>query len=211
MRLLESLTMALTSESLKAAFRAVGTKMQVCADELNTLDGAVGDGDLGITMSRGTREVMEQIDSMPDDVGMAFTKAAQAFTKTSASTFGTLIAIGLMSAAKQTRGRTDVPWNEVSPMIGGAVEAMMARGKAHLGDKTVLDALDAIRAAVVDLDSPQAQIAAASQAVNETLDAFRDKPNKVGRARIFADRTIGLNDPGMMALRRVVDGLAGAE
>ena len=87
----------------------------------------------------------------------------------------------------------------------------MARGKAHLGDKTVLDALDAIRAAVAGLDDPKAQCAAASKAVDETLDAFRDKPNKVGRARIFADRTIGLNDPGMMALRRVVDGLTGAE
>ena len=92
--------MAMTSESLKAVFRAVGAAMQACADELNSLDGTVGDGDLGITMSRGTREVMEQIDSMPDDVGMALLKAAQAFTKTSASTFGTLIAIGLMSAAK---------------------------------------------------------------------------------------------------------------
>ncbi len=201
--------MSLTTTTLKAAFAKIAAKMDACAEELNALDGAVGDGDLGITMSRGAREVMEQIDSLPDDLGMAFMKTAQAFTKTSGSTFGTLIATGLMAAAKATKGRTEAPWTETPALLSAAVEAMMARGKASLGDKTVLDGLDAARAAIEGHSEPTEQVAAALKAIDATLDAFRDKPNKVGRARIFADKTIGLNDPGMMALKRVIEGLQG--
>ena len=201
--------MSLTTTTLKAAFAKIAAKMEECAEELNALDGAVGDGDLGITMSRGAREVMEQIDTLPEDLGMAFMKTAQAFTKTSGSTFGTLIATGLMAAAKATKGRTEAPWTETPALLSAAVEAMMARGKASLGDKTVLDGLDAARSAIEGQPEPGEQVSAALKAVDATLDAFRDKPNKVGRARIFADKTIGLNDPGMMALKRVIEGLQG--
>jgi len=48
---------------------------------------------------------------------------------------------------------------------------------------------------------------AARRGVDEALDAFRDKPNQIGRARIFAERTIGLDDPGMFALKVMVDAL----
>jgi dihydroxyacetone kinase-like protein len=47
----------------------------------------------------------------------------------------------------------------------------------------------------------------ASDAARAALDAFRDKPNRIGRARMFADKTIGMDDPGMVALLRMVDAL----
>ncbi len=199
--------MALTTATLRSAWSRVAAAMEASMEELNTRDGAVGDGDLGITMSRGARDVMEQAADLPDDVGLALLKTAQAFTKTSGSTFGTLIATGLMAAAKSTKGRTEVPWGEMSALLEAAQTAMMKRGKAQLGDKTVIDGLDAIRAAVAGLDDPGSQVSAASDALDGALEAFRDRPNKVGRARIWADKTIGLDDPGMIALRRIVDAL----
>jgi dihydroxyacetone kinase-like protein len=199
--------MALDIQALKAAFTRISAKMDACAEELNTLDGKIGDGDLGITMSRGAREVVEQIGTLPDDLGMAFMKTAQAFTKTSGSTFGTLIATGLMAAAKAAKGRTEVPWSEVPALLGGAIDAMQARGKAEFGDKTVLDAMAAARDAMAGKQQPAEQLTAAKAAVDVALADFRNKPNKVGRARIFADKTIGLDDPGMVAFRRMLDGL----
>jgi phosphoenolpyruvate---glycerone phosphotransferase subunit DhaL len=44
--------------------------------------------------------------------------------------------------------------------------------------------------------------------VDRTLNEFREKPAKVGRARIFGERTIGMDDPGMVALRVMVNALA---
>jgi dihydroxyacetone kinase-like protein len=78
---------------------------------------------------------------------------------------------------------------------------MQARGKAELGDKTVLDALAAIEKAATGRDDPAAQLAAARQGVDEAIEAFRGQPNKVGRARVYAERTIGIDDPGMVAMR----------
>ena len=199
--------MALTTESLKAGLTRIAAAMEEAADELNTADGKLGDGDLGVTMVRGGRLVMEALPDLPEDVGMALMKCAQAFTKTSGSSYGTLLATGLMSAAKATKGRTEVPWSEAEALLGGALEAMMLRGKASLGDKTVLDTIDAARSEIAGLDDPAAIVAAADKGAARALDRFRDQPNKVGRARIFGDKSIGLDDPGMLAFKRVLEAL----
>ena len=200
----------LTTEALKGGLGRIAAHMERVAEELNTVDGKLGDGDLGVTMVRGSREVVATLDVLPDDVGMALMKVAQAFTKTSGSSYGTLLATGLLSGAKACKGRADIPWAELSDLLGGALEAMRTRGKAGLGDKTVLDALEAARAATRGLAEPGALLTAADRAVQETLDRYRDEPAKVGRARIFGDKSIGLDDPGMVAFKRVLEGLAAA-
>ena len=47
------------------------------------------------------------------------------------------------------------------------------------------------------------------RATDQALDRFRDQPNKLGRARMFGEKSIGLDDPGMLAFRRLLDGLTG--
>lgn len=199
--------MALDTPTLRHGLALIAAKMEASADELNTVDGALGDGDLGVTMTRGMREIMKVAGDLPDDVGMALFGCAQAFTRISGSSFGTLLATGLMSAAKTCRGRAEVPWSEMSWLLDGAVQAMSARGKAELGQKTVLDPLDAAAKAAADQSDGPAVLAAIDRAIDETMDAFRDQQAQVGRARIFAEKSVGLDDPGMVALRRVVDGL----
>ena len=199
--------MALDTPTLRRGLALIAAKMEASADELNTVDGALGDGDLGVTMTRGMREIMKVAGDLPEDVGMALFGCAQAFTRISGSSFGTLLATGLMSAAKACRGRTEVPWSEMSGLLQGAVQAMSARGKAELGQKTVLDPLDAAAKAAADQSDGPAVLAAIDRAIDETMDSYRDQQAQVGRARIFGEKSVGLDDPGMVALRRVVDGL----
>ncbi len=198
----------LTVGALREGLTRVAAHMESVAPELNEADGRLGDGDLGVTMVRGGREVAAALPGLPEDVGLALMQVAQAFTRISGSTFGTLLAIGLMSAARATRGRTEVPWTEVPALLGGAGAAMMARSKGGLGDKTVLDAIEAARAAMDGLAEPQAMLAAARAAVARCLDEFRDRPARQGRARIFAERSVGLDDPGMLAFRAMLEALA---
>ena len=127
---------------MAAGLARIASHMQTVADELNAIDGQLGDGDLGVTLVRGARDVMAVLPDLPDDVGLALMKVAQALTKTSGSSFGTLLATGLMSGAKACRGRPRIEWSEISSLLAGAIEAMKARGGAKLGDKTVLDALE---------------------------------------------------------------------
>jgi dihydroxyacetone kinase-like protein len=193
--------MTLDRAALVAAIDRIAAAMERDFDRLNTADGALGDGDLGVTMTRGMRAICEMKDSLPDDVGMALFQCAQAFTKSSGSSYGTLMATGLMSAAKALRGHTHIDPAEISGLIAGARDKMQERGKAELGGKTVLDSLDYLSRALAEAED-KAQ--AASDAVDQALDAFRDKPATVGRARIFGDKSIGMDDPGMLAMQSVV-------
>ncbi len=199
--------MALTTETLRNAGSRLADAAGTLAPELNTLDGQIGDGDLGVTLQLATSAMAEVLPKLPDDVGLAFMQCAQAVTRAASSSFGTLLATALMSAAKATKGRTEVPWTDIPTLLAGAIASIKQRGKAELGDKTVLDALEAARLATDGLDDPAAQLAAADAAIGAALDAFRGQRNKVGRARIWAERTIGLDDPGMVAMKRIVESL----
>ena len=200
---------ALTRDSLVAGLGRIATAMVACADQLNSADARFGDGDLGVTMHRGTSSVVEILPELSADVGQALVQCARAFTRVSGSSFGTLLATGLMSAAKICKGRNSVPWAEFNELLGAALTAMMARGKGALGDKTVLDALDAVCQSSAGVDDPQRLLAVSREAVREALDRYRQQPAKIGRARMFGDQTIGFDDPGMLALRDMLEALAG--
>jgi len=179
--------------------------LESSAEELNGLDAQLGDGDLGVTMVRGSRQLLEIREELPDDWGMALLKCAQAFTKTSGSSYGTILATGLMAMAKQKKGQAEMDATEWAGLLKLALEAMQQRGKAELGQKTVLDPLSA---AQKKLDSaPEASLPDLIEVVQQTIDDFRDKPCQIGRARIFQDKSIGLDDPGMVAFKRLLEGL----
>jgi dihydroxyacetone kinase-like protein len=197
-------------EALKRAIAALAPAMEDAASELNAADGKLGDGDLGVTMQRGMRLVSETVDTLPEDLGRALMSCAQAFTKSSGSSYGTLLATGLMAMAKVLKGRDTAEGGEISGLVAAARDAMAARGKSETGAKTVLDSLEAISDATAGLDEAGEIAAAAMQASARALDAFRDQPARIGRARIFAERSVGLDDPGMLAMDRIVRALADA-
>ena len=179
--------------------------LESCADELNGLDAQLGDGDLGVTMVRGSRQLLEIREELPDDWGMALLKCAQAFTKTSGSSYGTILATGLMAMAKQKKGQAEVDSTEWAGLLKLALEAMQQRGKAELGQKTVLDPLAAAQKKLEK--APETSLSDLIEVVQQTIDDFREKPCQIGRARIFQDKSIGLDDPGMVAFKRLLEGL----
>lgn len=200
--------MTIDREALIPAIERLKAAMDREGDRLNAADGALGDGDLGVTMIRGMALVAEAAPELPDDLGQALLRCAQAFTKSSGSSYGTLLATGLMAMAKATKGRTEIAVADLSPLVAAARDAMIARGKAELGGKTVLDSLDAVTRALDGASDPAAAAAAAREAASAALDDFRDRPATVGRARIFAERSRGMDDPGMLAMALIVDALA---
>lgn len=201
--------MSLDREALRAGIARLRAAMEAEADRLNAADGALGDGDLGVTMRRGMELVAEAAPDLPEDMGQALGRCAQAFTKSSGSSYGTLMATGLMAMAKAIRGRTSVEVSDLSGLVAAARDAMIARGKASLGGKTVLDSLDAVARALDGVSAPAEAAEVAPRAARQALDAFRDHPATVGRARIFAERSRGMDDPGMLAMALVVEALAG--
>jgi len=200
--------MTIDRDVLVAALDRIAAAMERDFDALNAADGALGDGDLGVTMTRGMRAIIAMRNDLSDDVGMALFQCAQAFTKSSGSSYGTLMATGLMSAARTLRGRTGIDPEAIPALVADARDAMRDRGKAELGGKTVLDSLDHIARATAGADD---KAAAALGAVDAALDAFRDTQATVGRARIFGEKSVGMDDPGMLAMRSMVRAAVGEE
>ena len=198
----------ITTDSIKTAATKIAQLMEESAEELNAADGLLGDGDLGITMVRGFREIIEVRDSLPDDVGMALFQCAKAFTKSSGSSYGTLLATGLMSVAKKKKGQQEIQVEEISALLNDALDAMKQRGKAELGDKTVLDVIAASSQAAKDQSDGSSVLKAINDAVTSTIDEFRSRQSKIGRARIFSEKSIGLDDPGMLAFRKMLEALS---
>jgi dihydroxyacetone kinase-like protein len=200
--------MALTTDTLRFAIERINVALETEAPRLTELDGKLGDGDLGITLDKAFRAMAEIESDLPDELGPAFGKCAVAVNKASSSSFGTLMATALMASGKFAGQETAVPWDKLSAMLTAVLEALIKRGGAKLGDKTVLDTVEAALSATAGLSDPDEMLSAARAKVGEALAAFRDKPNQIGRARVYAERSIGLDDPGMAAFAVMLDAIA---
>ena len=199
--------MGFTVNNLISSIRHLAPYLQEKADMLNSADAQLGDGDIGVSLVRGVETLTKEINELPEDLGMALLKCAQSFTKISGSSYGTLLATGLMAAAKNCKGKKEIPWQDIENLLTGALEAMIQRGKGALGQKTVLDAIDAARVAVSGLSSGAQIYNKILVAVEDVIVEFRNKPALQGRARMFGQRSIGLDDPGMLAFKTIVEGL----
>jgi hypothetical protein len=102
-----------TSKILGESFGRIATGLESASDQLNAIDAKIGDGDLGVTLTRCGRGVREVIAQFPEDIGMALMMCVQAITKISGASFATLLATALLSVAKVTKGRKEVPWNDI--------------------------------------------------------------------------------------------------
>jgi phosphoenolpyruvate---glycerone phosphotransferase subunit DhaL len=195
----------ITIVDVRDAISRIQQQVQQTAEDLCARDGQLGDGDLGITLEKAFNRLAEIAPTLPDDLGKAFAAAAAAISRVSSSSFGTLLATGLLAAAKQTIGKTELPSTAVPDLLRTACQKMSERGSASLGDKTVLDTVDAA-ARALDFH-PEDSVGAVITAVDETLSLYRDRECKIGRARIFSERSVGLDDPGMVAFRVMVGAL----
>ena len=169
-------------------------------DEFNSADGKIGDGDLGVSILHGLEEVNNNIDKFDEDLGSNFMLCSQAFVKKSGSSFGTLIAFSFMNISKNLKGKTECNHDDIIFIFETALKTILERGKTNLGDKTIADSLDLI---VKELKSNQDYSNVFKSATKQALEDFKGRKIKIGRARMFEDKTKDLDDPGMFALNRL--------
>lgn len=177
-------------------------------DELRALDSAVGDGDLGITVSRSAEAARKAIAALPPAAAPSEIIRTLATTIASAnpSSFSALVATGLLAAARSVAGIDSLGVSDVVTMAQQAVPAIAKRGKADVGDKTMLDAIvpsvDALETNPTD-GALDAMIIAARRGIDETAGGVSRK----GRAAWLGERSIGHADPGATAYLRFLEAL----
>ena len=190
----------LNKEVLTNIFKKLLEEAKNSYDDFNSADGKIGDGDLGVTILHGLEEVNNSISKFSDDMGANFMLCSQAFVKKSGSSFGTLIAFSFINISKILKGKTECSHDDILNILETALKTILARGKTNLGDKTIADSLDLI---IKNLKNNQNYSEVIKLSTKQALEDFKGKKIKIGRARMFEDKTKVLDDPGMFALNRL--------
>jgi len=175
-------------------------------NDFNEADGKIGDGDLGITIQNGLQEIVNNKDNFTDDLGHNFIICSQAFVKKSGSSFGTLVAFCLMNISKSLKGKKFLTHSNLIEIFEICIVTIKDRGKANLGDKTILDTLDEILNRIKETKVNVKYNEIFKTATKEALNNFKGKKILIGRARMFDEKTKDFDDPGMLALSKLVEG-----
>jgi dihydroxyacetone kinase len=198
-------TSATPDTPLVRAIEAICSALISAESELTRLDQAVGDGDLGISLSRGARAVRQEINRYPlaDTVGTLRALSAT-LRRALGGTSGPLYAIMLMRAAAAFENATaSTRLSAWSQALQAGCNGIAEIGGATEGDCTMLDALlpaaRALAQTAPDADihrSLQLALAAAKAGCESTADVVA----KRGRSSYLGDRALGHVDPGALAV-----------
>ena len=196
---------------LVAAIEAAAKALIADEPRLTALDQAVGDGDLGLNLARGSQAILAELDDYRHlDRPAALRRLSATVRKSVGGTSGALYAVGLMSAAAAVeRGKGgEVAWGEA---LKAAADAVARLGDARVGDRTMLDALvPAVEALEVAGDDARGALAAAIQAAAAGAKATAAITSRRGRSSYLGDRAVGHPDPGAEAVVVWLSAIAGA-
>lgn len=168
---------------------------------LTQLDSAIGDADHGINMDRGMRAAQAKVDGVPEgDVGNLLKTVGMTLVSTVGGAGGPLYGTLFLQMGMAVIGRPELSPQDWAEALTKGVEGVVMRGKAELGDKTMVDALaparDALKEALEEGasfgDALRRSAAAAEDGMKGTIPLVARK----GRASYLGERSAGHQDPG---------------
>ncbi|MBF4513152.1 dihydroxyacetone kinase subunit L [Plantibacter sp. VKM Ac-2885] len=184
--------------------------------ELITLDRDIGDGDHGENLDRGFSAILPKLDEQPDDATPAdiLKLAATTLISTVGGASGPLYGTALLKASIAVGGQEDLDADAVVALLTAARDGIVLRGKAEVGDKTMVDAwtpaVDAASAAAEAGESPARVLAAAADAAWGGAAATEPLVARKGRASYLGERAIGHRDPGAQSTSYLLQAAAAA-
>ncbi|MFN8473450.1 MAG: dihydroxyacetone kinase subunit DhaL [Anaerolineae bacterium] len=170
-------------------------------DYLTQLDAAIGDADHGANMDRGFQAVLTKLPTVADkDIGAILKTVGMTLVSTVGGAGGPLYGTLFMQAGQAEAGKSEMTDQDVVAMFEAALKGVIVRGKAEVGDKTMVDtltpAVNALKSAVdggVPIkDALQQAAAAAEEGMKGTIPLVARK----GRASYLGERSAGHQDPG---------------
>lgn len=165
------------------------------------LDRAIGDGDHGENMDRGFSAILEKLDAEPPATpGAAFKLAAMTLMSKVGGAAGPLYGTAFLRAATAVGDATELDVSTLAAALAAARDGVVARGKAEVGEKTMIDAwtpaVEAAAAAAAAGADPAAALEAAATAAEAGAVATDPLIARKGRASYLGERAIGHRDPG---------------
>ncbi|WP_104087323.1 dihydroxyacetone kinase subunit DhaL [Arthrobacter sp. GMC3] len=185
--------------------------------KLIELDREIGDGDHGENMDRGFQAILVKLaEGEPETPGAVFKLAAMTLMSKVGGAAGPLYGTAFLRAATAAGDEAALDSGLLAAALAGARDGVVARGKAEVGEKTMIDAwapaVDAAAAAVAAGASPAAVLDAAATAARAGAESTDPLVARKGRASYLGERAIGHRDPGAessaLILRAAADAAA---
>jgi dihydroxyacetone kinase-like protein len=198
-----------------AGIRAVAASLIDHRDELTRLDREIGDADHGENLARGFRAVLATLDADPAGPGSPpelLTLVAGTLISTVGGASGPLLGTAYLRAAGALAGHQTLDGPAVAAALRAALDGVLARGRAAVGDKTMVDALspaaDAAARAAGEGGGPAEVLAAAANAAAAGVQTTYPLVARKGRASYLGQRSAGHIDPGAESTALAIKALA---
>ncbi|MCI3028818.1 dihydroxyacetone kinase subunit L [Desemzia sp. C1] len=196
------MTLTLDRDFFKKSIVNMADLIEKERDHLTKLDSDIGDGDHGINMTIGFREVtkkLDEFDENAEDINSFLKKVGMSLLGKVGGASGPLYGSLFMKMGADVTGKKEVTFNEFIGMLENGVVAVETRGKAVVGEKTMVDALrpgiDFLKAQSIDGNE--------LEVYGQFIDVMKEGSDKTiplvakkGRALRLGERAIGHRDPG---------------
>ena len=178
---------------------------------LSEIDGAVGDGDHGINMAKGFSMVGDGLNEQPDDIGSLLNYVGMTLLTHIGGAMGPIYGTFFMKMGKAAMGKKSLEASDVSGMLTAALEGVVKRGGAEVGDKTLVDTLHAAEQAFnkaiesgSTLDKSLDDMMAAART---GMESTKDMVAKKGRSSRLGERSRGTIDAGSASCYLILESL----
>ena len=179
-------------------------------EELNRLDANIGDGDHGRTVAGAFKNVLKQEKELEGkDIGEALQIIGRTLAFSTGAATGPLYGSAFIEAGKKLKGKEKLSLEDWKEALSGAVEGVKRRGKAEVGDKTMLDTLYPMAKSLEDSiekgESLKEALLKAKDAAKRGMESTKELVSKRGRSSRLGERTKGHIDPGAASRYYVIE------
>ncbi|GHV28503.1 dihydroxyacetone kinase subunit DhaL [Spirochaetia bacterium] len=191
---------ALNEDNVRTLIVYVADKIIESKPLLTEIDSKIGDGDHGIGMAGGLQKAKDKV-LAAENTGNAyslFDKAGKAMLMSMGGASGVIFGSLFLAGAKDADAKAELGPGDLAAMMEKSLAAIKERGKAQVGDKTMVDALEP---AVEAMKKTHAEglvpmLKAAEEAAAAGLESTKNLQAKFGRAKSLMERAIGFQDAG---------------
>lgn len=203
------------SVDLQAAGPIVGDMVAAIvanAAYLSELDGATGDGDHGVNMSKGFRLTGAKLAAAPQGLGEGFGTLAETLLDEIGGSMGPLYGSFFLDMSTALRGQARLDRGGFGAMLHTGIDAVSDLGEAKPGDKSLIDvlvpAVEAFDAAARRGESFASCLTALEAGADQGFESTRDMVARIGRASRLGERSRGFYDAGAASCRLILHTLA---
>ncbi|MBD3212448.1 MAG: dihydroxyacetone kinase subunit L [Candidatus Lokiarchaeota archaeon] len=186
----------------KEMFLYIAEKIIDSKDQLTEADKKIGDGDHGVNMARGFEAVHDKLSIKDyDSIGDLINDIGMTILTSVGGAAGAIFGTWFRSGAKNLIDKTEFDTEALIFLLSDGLKAIKKRGKVHLGDKTLVDALEPASEKAKELreESLNIVIKETVKSAREGKEQTKEMVAKLGKAKSLGERSLGFADPGAIS------------